>query len=158
MANSDTMIVLASEKDIATLAAVRPGYGRKQVADRFRWLCEEVDGAWILCKAEDAVIGWCVAVWSGKATHPEYPDMQDLLVKEDRRNQGHGTLLISEFERRAKDRGYDRVGLAVNPEDNRSARRLYERLGYLHDGGGRYLDGVYGNYEDWVIDLEKQLL
>ena len=158
MANTDTTVVLASEKDIATLAAVRPGYGTKQVADRFRWLREEIDGTWILCKAKDAVIGWYVAVWSGKETHPEYPDMQDLFVKEDSRNQGHGTLLIFEFEHRARDRGHDKVGLAVNPEDNQPARRLYERLGYRHDGGSRYLDGVYGEYEDWVIDLEKQLL
>ena len=57
----------------------------------------------------------------------------------------------------AKERGCDRLGLAVNPDDNPAARRLYERLGYRHDGGEKYLDGVYNGFEDWVIDLEKEI-
>lgn len=158
MAGPGEMIVEASKADAAALAEVRPGYGTEQVAERFRWLKDDVDGTWLLCRTKGTIIGWCVAVWSGKKTHPEHPDMQDLFVKAEYRNLGHGTLLISEIEKGAKARGHDRLGLAVNPDDNPSARRLYERLGYRHDGGKKYLDGVYDDYEDWVIDLAKQLL
>ena len=157
MNESKEAIVAATEADAEALVTVKPNYLDAQVAERFRWLREDVDGAWLLLKLDGAVIGWCVAVWSGKKTHPEYPDMQDLFVRSEHRDQGHGTRLISEVERMTKDRGHDRLGVAVNPEDNVSARRLYERLGYRHDGGKKYLDGVYDGYEDWVVDLEKQL-
>jgi ribosomal protein S18 acetylase RimI-like enzyme len=50
-----------------------------------------------------------------------------------------------------------RIWLAVNPTDNVRAKALYERLGYVHNGGEPYLDGVYGDYEDWVVDLEKDI-
>lgn len=158
MATSEETIVTASETEAAALVAVKPGCEINQVAERFRWLREDVDGTWLLHKLNDAVIGWCVLVWSGKRTHPEYPDMQDLFVKHEHRNRGYGARMISEIERIVKARGHDRLGLAVNPDDNPAARRLYERLGYRHDGGRKYLDGVYDAYEDWVIDLEKQLL
>lgn len=152
------MIVEVSGADSAALASVKPGYGEEQVAERLRWLKEDVEGTWLLLKSQDTAIGWCVAVWSGKKSHPAYPDMQDLFLRPQHRNQGHGTRLISEVERRTKDRGHARLGLAVNPDDNPSARRLYERLGYRHDGRKKYLDGVYDGYEDWVIDMEKPVL
>jgi len=155
--NQQEGIVAASEADTEKLAAFKPDYTTKDVAERFRWLAEEVDGIWLLLKQDDAIIGWCVVVWSGKQTHPEYPDMQDLFVRSEHRNRGHGSRLISEIEKMAKNLGYKRLGLAVNPDDNPSARRLYERLGYCHDGEAKYLDGVYGSYEDWVIDMEKEL-
>jgi ribosomal protein S18 acetylase RimI-like enzyme len=155
--NQPDGIVAASEGEAGTLAEVRPGYTAEHVVERFAWLREKVDGSWLLLKLEGTIIGWCVAVWSGKKTHPEYPDMQDLYVRPEYRNHGHGTRLIREIERMAKARGYDRVGLAVNSADNAAAKRLYERLGYQHDGKAKYLDGVYDGYEDWVIDLEKRL-
>jgi len=150
-------IAVATEADADALTTVKPNCPGTDVVERFRSLREDVDGTWLLLKLDDTVIGWCVAVWSGKKTHPEYPDMEDLFVRPEHRNRGHGARLISEVERMAKARGHDKLGVAVNPDDNASARRLYERLGYRHDGGTKYLDGVYDGYEDWVIDLEKQL-
>lgn len=151
-------IVVGTEADADALTTVKPNCVGSDVVERFRRLKEDVDGTWLLLKLDDTVIGWCVVVWSGKKTHPECPDMQDLFVRAEHRNRGYGTRLISEVERMAKARGHNRLGVAVNPDDNTAARRLYERLGYRHDGGAKYLDGVYGDYEDWVIDLEKQLV
>lgn len=60
-------------------------------------------------------------------------------------------------EDRARRRGIGRIGLAVNPTENVRARALYERLGYVATGERSYVDDVYDGYEDWVIDLEKEL-
>ena len=152
------IITTATEADIDMLSAVKPNFGALQVRERFHWLSVDVEGTWFLLKLYDAVIGWCLVIWSGKKTHPRYPDMQDLYIKSEHRGCGHGTRMIREIERMAVERGYDRIGLTVNPDDNVPARRLYERLGYQHDGRERYIDGVYNGYEDWVIDLEKSLL
>lgn len=35
--------------------------------------------------------------------------------------------------------------------------QLYDKLGFKHEGGKKYIDGVYNNVEDWVIDMEKKL-
>ena len=49
------------------------------------------------------------------------------------------------------------MGLAVNQTENPRAVKFYQRLGYKHDGGEKYLDGIYDGMEDWVIDMEKEL-
>ncbi|MBT7304374.1 MAG: GNAT family N-acetyltransferase [Victivallales bacterium] len=157
MDKPQTSIAVASEADASELTAVKPGYGVTDVAERFRWLAQDVDATWFLLKQNSEVIGWCVASWSGKKTHPEHPDLQDLFVKAEYRNQGCGSRLVAEVERIARNRGHTRLGIAVNPDDNQGARRLYERLGFRHDGRPKYLDGIYGDFEDWVIDLEKGL-
>ena len=154
---SDVTIVAATPSDAPELVKPKERYGEKDVAERFRWLKQDVDGTWLLLKSSNDIIGWCVVVWSGKKTHPEYPDMQDFYIRPEDRNQGHGTYLIGEIERMAKERGHTMIGLSVNPDDNQTARKLYERLGYRHDGGPKYLDGVYDDFEDWVIDLEKRI-
>ena len=154
---SDTKVVTATPSDAVQLADVKSGYGEKDVAERLRWLEQDVDGQWLLLKTSDDIVGWCVVVWSGKKTHPEYPDMQDLYIRPKERNRGYATHLVSEIERMARERGHKKIGLAVDPDENKVARSLYERLGYKHDGRPSYLDGVYGDFEDWVIDLEKRI-
>lgn len=94
----------------------------------------------------------------GKPTHPEYPDLSDLYTKEDRRGEGAGKLLIEYCERRAKELGFTKIGLAVNTTENPRTVSLYERLGFISTGEPKYLDGVYDGVEDWVIDLEKKLI
>jgi GNAT superfamily N-acetyltransferase len=153
----EAAIEVARMCDREALGGVRLGYGSEDVDARFGWLAESIDGTWLLLRVRGVVIGWCVVVWSGKATHPEYPDMQDLWVRPEHRSRGHGTRLIREVERLARSRGHARIGLAVNPDLNPDAKRLYERLGYVHDGGETYLDGIYDGNEDWVVDLEKEL-
>lgn len=102
-------------------------------------------------------VSFVLLKWEGKKTHPEYPDMEDLFTKEEYRGKGYGTLLIKECERRAKKRGFNKIGLAVNPTLNSKAKKLYERLGYKHDGAKTYVDAVYNGTEDWVVDLEKEI-
>ncbi len=99
----------------------------------------------------DQIVGWVVLNWSADGTGA---NVEDLWVREDRRRQGVGVALMNEAERRSEDRHEASLWLAVNPT-NEPAARLYERLGFSHDGGEPYLDGVYDGVEDWVIDMRK---
>ncbi|GAB4571183.1 MAG: GNAT family N-acetyltransferase [Anaerolineae bacterium] len=62
-----------------------------------------------------------------------------LRVMEPFRRQGIGTRLILQAESLLRERGYRRAMIAV-AKDNRPARRLYERLGYVvyGDDPGRW--------------------
>lgn len=139
-----------------SLYRVKPHFGRDECVGRQAWLAV-TGGDWIVCVIDNQVVGWVIVSWSGKPTHPEYPDLSDLYVAEEWRSRGIGAALLRHVETLAAQRGYSKIGLAVNPELNPRALRLYTRLGYVHDGGPAYLDGVYNGVEDWVIDLEKSL-
>jgi GNAT superfamily N-acetyltransferase len=112
---------------------------------------------WFVATMDNLIVGWLVVKWRGKPTHPEYPDLEDVWVREQWRNQGIGTSLIRFAEELATKRGCDRIGLAVNPTENSRGHALYERLGYADTGEPTYVDDVYGGHEDWVIDLAKLL-
>lgn len=104
------------------------------------------------------IVSFVVIYWHGKKSHPEYPDIVDLYTKESERGKGYGSMLIAECERIAKNRGFKKLGLAVNPDLNCQARKLYEKLGYHHTGNEPYVDGVYNGVKDWCIDMEKDLI
>lgn len=80
--------------------------------------------------------------------------------------RGVATRIIREAERLACAHGYRRIGLAVGSSDNPSARRLYERLGYVPWDGGEFtisweyeaLDGRKGTESEVCIYLFKTLL
>lgn len=150
-------IAIATLSGAHELAKVKNEYGPESVAERFRWLEEDVNGIWLLLKISDEIIGWGVVVWPGRKARKSHPDIQDLYVKPEHRSNGQGTYLTGEIEQLVRKKGFETIALSVNPDDNVPAYRLYERLGYRHNGGPKYLDGVYGDYEDWVIDLEKRL-
>lgn len=66
----------------------------------------------------------------------EVPEINALGVwPPERRNQGIGSALVLDAERRVRDAGGSRIGLGVAVE-NDAARRLYERLGYVDWGFG----------------------
>jgi len=95
--------------------------------------------------------------WKGKETHPEYPDIEDLYTKESERGKGYGSKLIAECEKLTMEKGFNKIGLAVNPDENCSAHKLYKKLGFKDTGEKPYVDGVYNGVEDWCIDMEKKL-
>ena len=153
----DIRIIDAKPSDTFELVKVKERYGLKNVAERFQWLEKKVDGRWLLLKRSDNIIGWCVVMWKSKKPLKNCSFLQDLYIRPEHRNKGYGTYFIGAIEEMVKEKGYSMIGLAVNPDDNQAAYRLYERLGYRHDGTPRYIDGIYDGYEDWVIDLIKQL-
>lgn len=146
-----------TESDIPKIKDIKPAINNQQVLERLHMQNNGL-ADFILLSDDEQPISFVLLKWKGKPTHPEYPDIEDLYTSELHRGMGYGTLLIKECERRSKERGYSKIGLAVNPEDNPKAKRLYERLGYVYDGNKSYIDGVYNGVEDWVIDLEKELV
>lgn len=95
--------------------------------------------------------------WKGKDTHPEYPDIEDLYTKESERGKGYGSKLIDECEKLVREKGFNKIGLAVNPNENCIAHGLYKKLGFKDTNEKPYVDGIYNGVEDWCIDMEKSI-
>lgn len=134
--------MLAGEVSKDDLLALRDGFTSENYETR---IARTAAGAseWLVLVDRDHPKGWLVIEWHGKSSRPNHPDISDLYVRDGCRGSGLGSALLLEAERRARARGQRSVGLSVNPVENHDARRLYERLGYRHDGGEPYLDGVY---------------
>ncbi len=106
---------------------------------------------------DDYPVGQVFLTYYGKATYPQYPDIRDLHVIGHKRSQGIGSELIAICEELCRQKGFNTVGLAVDPKLNPRARQLYQRLGYLPTGDAPYLGGVYDGVEEWVIDMVKRI-
>jgi ribosomal protein S18 acetylase RimI-like enzyme len=115
------------------------------------------DVEFLVVEVNDKVVGFCLLKWYGKETHLEYPDIEDLYINENQRRRGYGSILIQECEFRARQKGYAKIGMTVNPKENPIALNLYKNLGYKPTGEDAYIDGVYNGVEDWCIDLVKNL-
>lgn len=89
----------------------------------------------------------------------DIPELNAITVAKSYRNQGIGTALIEEAEKIAKERGFKRVGMGVNPE-NEGAKRLYEKLGYKDSGTGLHLGSweVIGKDGNTFIESEEGLV
>ena len=80
----------------------------------------------------EAPVGHAHVAWSG--THLRLPEIQDMFVLPELRGRGIGTELVAAAERLARERGWARISLSVSVDGNPTARRLYERLGYVDAG------------------------
>jgi ribosomal protein S18 acetylase RimI-like enzyme len=108
-------------------------------------------------------IGQVVIVWSGKASHPHFPDLQSLRVHSAFRGMGVGSKLLHAAEQLVAARGFAQAGLSVGL-DNPHAQRLYQRLGYhptgaVYDDEWSYIDasGRFCPQVERVMDLVKPL-
>jgi GNAT superfamily N-acetyltransferase len=113
-------------------------------------------------------LGWVILHWLSEPHAPidrqgKVPNLEDLLVLKERRNQGIGTGLLVEAEKRARAQGFSRLSLGVGV-GNRDARRLYERLGYRAAGlppvedGGEFIDrngNTHRWQETWVFMVKE---
>lgn len=122
----------------------------------------------IIAKENDKFCGYVTIKWK-----PEYasfaqqniPEISDLNVLPNYRNQGIGTALIYDCEMMAKERGYSKIGLGVGmTADYGNAQRLYVQLDYIPDGHGLHYkcDSLqYGNQttvdDDLVLFFTKSI-
>jgi GNAT superfamily N-acetyltransferase len=150
------MLQLASIQDSERLTLVKEGFGEPEIQARFQWL-STVNVNWYIWWVDHEPRGWALIQWDGKPTVPAVPDIFDLYVHANFRSKGIGTQIITACEQMVRSAGYEKLGLAVNPDLNPRAYTLYQRLGYSAITQDKYLDGIYGGVEDWVIDLEKSL-
>jgi len=154
--NNDIMnIRIATEEDIAHLVQL---HGERDETHYRGFIKEMSRGESVLLIAEEnsAVIGQVGLRYYG-IRHINHPVMIDLRVSQHLQGQGIGTELIGVCEHLAAVRGFNIIGITVNPTLNARARRLYERLGYIPINKQAYMDGqVYGQ-ENWVIDMAKRI-
>lgn len=156
--------------DDAGLLAIRPLAGESEIAlleqhlpstmpekHRFRFACQGAGRAvYLIAWLGDAPVGHLFLKWYGSDTarvarlFPDCPEIEDYLVAAGYRGHGIGLQLIVDAERRARERGYRRIGLAagMTPEYDR-ARRIYARRNYRSAGiapfnVGWWLDDVAG--------------
>jgi ribosomal protein S18 acetylase RimI-like enzyme len=92
----------------------------------------------------DRVVGWCdvLPAWPAALQHRGGLGMGVLAAY---RGRGIGQRLMAATLAHARSKGLTRVELEVRA-DNASAIRLYERMGFAHEGrkrNGNRLDGMY---------------
>ena len=89
----------------------------------------------LLAIVDGRIVGIAVCFF-GFSTFRARPllNIHDLAVLPEFRGQGIGGLLLSEVEKRARQRGCCKLTLEVRT-DNQRARGLYERLGFEASGG-----------------------
>jgi GNAT superfamily N-acetyltransferase len=94
----------------------------------------------LLAVEEMNILGYGSLVWSsGYSFFHELgiPEIQDVVVAEQRRREGIGHRLIAAFEQRARKQGRLQIGLGVGLyADYGTAQRLYVKMGYVPDGRG----------------------
>ncbi|MCB9385777.1 MAG: GNAT family N-acetyltransferase [Bryobacterales bacterium] len=141
---SHTILVRELETgDLEDLAA--PGRGAAWHGGMPKWerrMIEHRSGDRYVAVAEDVgrLVGYGSLVFQS-AYEPfrraKIPEIQDLVVAENFRGRGAGTMLIERLEDLAAGEGYTEIGLGVGLYgDYGRAQRLYTKLGYRPDGRG----------------------
>lgn len=121
-----------------------------------------------LVETQNQLVGYGSLVRSSKYSYfknVNIPEIHDVWISEDRRNQGFGKALIHNLEGIARSEGLTQIGLGVGLyRDYGSAQRLYYRMGYSPDGNGityKYQPVVPGESypadDELVLWLKKPL-
>lgn len=128
------------------------------------------DGAnYLFAWFQGVPIGHVLLRWHGTLDEPiasslrDCPHVEDLFVQKEYRSEGIGTTLLNAVESSVKERGFNRMGLAVGTE-NSNAKRLYERLGYVETSFGAFdscwvevdKHGESKEYRESVVYLVKR--
>lgn len=128
----------ASEDDIPALYKIYEALDKKD--DGFFESCFEKDCLILIASTDKTDVGFGILNFEPKYRlyqKLEIPEVQDLNVLPDYREQGIGTQLIDAFETIAADQGAEQIGISVGlTADYGPAQRLYAKLGYIPDGQG----------------------
>jgi GNAT superfamily N-acetyltransferase len=131
------------------------------------------EGVYLIAWHDHTPVGHFLLHWSGPAdarvmSYVNVKQTAYLSAGETRvayRRKGVATALIREAERLAKAKGCLQIGLKVGSTDNPDAKRLYEHLGYVDWGHGKFLiswdyidrEGNTGTESEIVTYLYKSL-
>ncbi|MEZ4711157.1 MAG: GNAT family N-acetyltransferase [Caldilineaceae bacterium] len=150
------IIRLATEEDIPQMKQIRLGIEHELIFHRLQMQAKG-EAEFLVVEDRGELVSFVVLKFPGTSTPTEYPKLEDLVTRPDKRRRGYARALLVDCEKRIKQRGFHKIGLAADPDRADPGRQLYEQLGYQHDGGASYVDGVYDGVEDWAIDMEKEL-
>ena len=79
------MAILCSTPDIPSLKKIKPSLDDLTIKNRLK-LQENGTVVFLICEIK-TIHGFVFLKWNGKPTHPEYPDMEDLYIREDMREK-----------------------------------------------------------------------
>ncbi len=155
--DSKAVLALLTEEDISDIVAAFKSIGwSKPESTYLTYLDEQSNNlrSVIVAKVDGKFCGYVTLKY-----HSDYPDfnaqnipeISDLNVLPDYRNEGIGTSLILECEKFADERGYRTVGIGVGmTADYGNAQRLYVKLNYVPDGKGLFYKNVSVKYNESV--------
>lgn len=130
--------VMDIENDLFAVPWTKEGY--------FTFLTRE-DAMFLVVEEKGRILGYC-----GLLMVLDEGDVTNVAVRRDRQREGIGRFLMNSLLRLAAERGVTTVHLEVR-ESNKTALRLYERMGFVQDGIRRnyYTEPV----EDAVLMTRK---
>ncbi len=117
-----------------------------------RALLERVTlGGWpnIVAEADGALVGWCM-VLPREEEGFRHCGMLGMGLLPEWRGRGHGRELLEECVAQAREFGMERLELEVYAS-NGTAIRLYEHLGFAHEGRRRRARKLEGHYDDILL-------
>ncbi|MEM8833858.1 MAG: GNAT family N-acetyltransferase [Pseudomonadota bacterium] len=128
----------ATEEDINSLAAFYSTISKKDEG-YFAQLFEK-DCVVLIAKQKSKMLAFGVLNFEPKYSvyqRLEIPEIQDLNVHPEYRQQGIATAMIEAFEQMTRDQGIEMIGISVGlTKEYGPAQRLYFKLGYISDGNG----------------------
>lgn len=128
----------ASEEDIPALYALYEQIGKKD--EGYFEACFEKDCLILIASKNEKDIGFGILNFEPKYSlyqKLDIPEIQDLNVIPEARQQGTATALVEAFENIARDQESEQIGISVGlTKDYGPAQRLYVKLGYIPDGNG----------------------
>ncbi|MBD3357173.1 MAG: GNAT family N-acetyltransferase [Chitinivibrionales bacterium] len=124
---------------------------------------------YLVAELSEEIIGFACLVPAQPTSWPSMshlPQIVDLTIREDHRGKGLGTKFIGVMETLTHQAGHNRLFIAVAPERNPRAHRLYARLGYCAieteplEDRWEYVDseGVWRAGVERVIHMRKEPL
>ena len=128
----------ATEEDIPKLYALYSALGKKD--EGYFEAVLEKDCLILIAAQDNQDIGFGILNFEPKYNLYQklnIPEIQDVNVIPDARQQGVATALVMAFENLAEDQGAEQVGISVGlTKDYGPAQRLYVKLDYIPDGNG----------------------
>jgi len=135
----------ADKSDISALYDLYDKVGKSD--DGFFEACFEKNCVILIVAKEDNDIGFGVLNFEPKYTVYKklgIPEIQDMNVVPEARQQGAANALLTAFEDIAGDRGAEQVAISVGlSKDYGPAQRIYVKNGYIPDGYGVTYDREY---------------
>ena len=136
----------ATAENIEDCYLVRPRVKKQEPGYFERCLSEQEDGKRQLYLAYqgDMPVGYVHLIWTPKYlpfVKQAMPEIQDLYVAHDGRQQGAGRALVAHCEEAARQAEKEHIGIGVGLyRDYGAAQRLYVQMGYVPDGAGIVYD------------------